>query len=293
MNDTAKQRLCSNPTEICHLFVDEAGPPDIFDYKGRDIVGTGGCSRFFILGVLEIRHPETLSKALTSLRLKLCADPYFSSIPSFQPKYKKTAVGFHAKDDLPEVRNKVFDLLRAEGDALCFRAVVCDKQVIRAREQGRREVNPRYRYVPDALYDELVRALFGKFNCVAGAFHLQIAKRGNRKDNVAIRAALEHAENDFARDFGFSRGGIERWQTVITNPHETVCLQATDYFLWALQRFYEPRVNPTTNAILHEDRYLNAMFPQMRQIYDLHSGPMQGTFYSPENPLTPTGRFGA
>ena len=30
----------------CHLFVDEAGTPDIFDAKGRINIGKPGCSRF-------------------------------------------------------------------------------------------------------------------------------------------------------------------------------------------------------------------------------------------------------
>jgi hypothetical protein len=292
-NANANAGSPSLPSRPCHLFVDEAGTPEIFDRKGRDIVGVGGCSRFFMLGVLEVESPRTLAESLHALRTQLLGDPYFAGVPSFQPERKKTALLFHAKDDLPEVRLKVFELLRAAGNRLCFRAVVCDKQVIRAREQGRREMDARYRYAPDALYDELVRALFGKFNRTAGTFHLHIAKRGNRGRNAAIRTALEAAENDFVLDFGFSRGGIECWQATITNPQESVCLQAADYFLWALQRFYEPRLNAATGASLREARYLSAMLPQIAQIYDMHTGPTQGTFFSPGNPLTLEGRFGA
>ena len=40
--------------DVCHLFVDEAGTPDIFDAKGRNNIGQQGCSRFFFLGMLEV-----------------------------------------------------------------------------------------------------------------------------------------------------------------------------------------------------------------------------------------------
>jgi hypothetical protein len=39
------------------------------------------------------------------------ADPYFKGVPSMQADAKKTALFFHAKDDLPEVRREVFRVL--------------------------------------------------------------------------------------------------------------------------------------------------------------------------------------
>jgi hypothetical protein len=275
----------------CHLCVDEAGTPDIFDAKGRNNVGKEGCSRFFFLGMMEVDEPRELEEALKSLREQMIADPYFSSAPSFQPGRKKTALLLHAKDDLPEVRVKVFDLLRSFGSALRFRAVVCDKEVIREREIRKRDSEPCYRYNPDHLYDELARSLFGKFSRIADEYRLSIAKRGNKDRNAALRTALENAESDFAGVFGFSRGGA--WATTITNPKETVCLQATDYFLWALQRFYEPRIHPETGEITHEDRYMNAIWPQVSQVYDLNFGPERGTFFTQSIPLDLETRFGS
>lgn len=278
--------------DVCHLFVDEAGTPDIFDAKGRNNIGQPGCSRFFFLGMLEVEDSGKLAEALKTLREQLMADPYFASAESFRPQRKKTALLLHAKDDLPEVRVKVFDLLRSCGSALRFRAVVCDKEAIRAREEAKRAAAPGYRFNPDHLYDELARSLFAKFSRMADRFQLRIAKRGNKDRNAALRTALEHAEADFAQSFGFSRGGPDAWQTTVTNPKDTVCLQATDYFLWALQRFYEPRVHSETGEVTHEERYLNAMWPQVSQVHDLHFGPAQGTFFTGGNPLALETRFG-
>ena len=283
----------SEAPDVCHLYVDEAGTPDIFDAKGRSKVGTPGCSRYFALGMLEVDQPEKLATALTELREQLIRDPYFATAESFKPERKKTALLLHAKDDLPEVRVKVFDLLRAFRVAIRFRAVICDKETVRTREEAKRAASPGYRYDSDHLYDELARGLFARFSRMADRFHLHVAKRGAKDRNAALLAALEHAEGDFEASFGFSRGGKDAWDATVTNPKTTVCLQGADYFLWALQRFYEPRVHPDTGEVTHEDRYLAAVWPQMSQIHDLSFGPAQGTFFTAGNPLTLETRFGS
>ncbi len=277
---------------MCHLFVDEAGVPEIFDRKGRVNIGKEGCSRFFMLGMLEVDEPARLAEELVALREQLFRDPFYASAESFKPERKKTAVLLHAKDDLPEVRVKVFDLLRSFGPALHFRAVICDKESIRIREVSRHAAEATYLYKPDHLYDELARFLFAKFSRMADGYRLWIAKRGNKDRNAALRSALEQAEGDFTTSFGFSRGGADAWTTTVTNPRATVCLQAADYFLWALQRFYEPRIHPETCEETHEDRYLNAIWPQISQVHDLHFGPARGTFFTGSNPLTLDARFG-
>jgi hypothetical protein len=94
--------LAENQTQW--LFIDEAGDPTLFNKKGQSLVGREGCSSFFIVGKLEVDKPNDLSQSLTRLRQGILADPYFSCVPSFQPEGQKTALLFHAKDDLPEVR---------------------------------------------------------------------------------------------------------------------------------------------------------------------------------------------
>jgi hypothetical protein len=70
--------------DLCHLYIDEAGTPDIFDAKGRVNIGKSGCSRFFLLGMLEVANPPTLAEALKHLRESMIADPYFASAESFK-----------------------------------------------------------------------------------------------------------------------------------------------------------------------------------------------------------------
>lgn len=264
------------------LFIDEAGDPTLFNRKGQSLVGRDGCSRFFIVGKLEVDKPEALSQSLTTLRKEILADPYFAGVPSFQPERKKTALFFHAKDDLPEVRYEVFKLLRAAGDDLRFHAVVSDKEALCQRESAKRLQNPRYRYRTDSIYDALVQSLFSKFHRLADKYEVCIARRGKKDRNQAITTALKAAEREFEQKYGLSRGGDDVWNIVISDPKQTVCLQAVDYFLWGVQRFYERK----------EDRFLNMLWPQIGEIHDLDFGPSRGTFYTNQRLLTLEDRFG-
>jgi len=278
--------------ETQRLFVDEAGDPTLFHASGKPIVGTPGCSRFFIIGKLEVDDPTALAQALTDLRQDLLADPYFAGVESFRPERKKTALLFHAKDDLPEVRYRALNLLRSAGKTLRFHAVVCDKLVLLDREMKQRQQDLTYRYQPDSIYDGLIRSLFSKFHRLADSYEVCVAKRGSKDRNHAIQTAIEHAERDFEQTFGFSRGGKEVWQITISNPQKTICLQAVDYFLWALQRFYEVRRHQETGEEIREDRFLNILWPQIGEIHDLNFGVAHGTFFTAQRPLTLEDRFG-
>ncbi len=256
-----------------HSYVDEAGDPTLFGSKRGSgvIIGNDGCSKFFIMGKLEVADPECLSGKLTELRHELLADPYFSGVESFKPARPKTAHGFHANNDLPEVRYQVFKLLREMDTDLRFHAVVADKMVIASREIKRREQDPKARYQENSVYDGLIRELYSKFHRIADEYHIWIARRGQSDRNKALREAIEHAERDFVSKFGFSRNAD--WHINVSDPNTTVCLQAVDYFLWAVQRFYE----------MGESRFLDMMWPQIGEIHDLDHGKSGGTFFKGED----------
>lgn len=274
------------------VFVDEAGDSTLFHSSGKPIVDTPGCTRFFILGKLEVDDPPALAAKLEKLRTELLADAYFSGVESLKPERKKAALLFHAKDDLPEVRYRVYDLLRAEAKALRFYAVVQDKFALLRQETEKRAHNPKYRYNHDSVYDALARSLFAKFHRLADKYEVCIAQRGAKDRNQALQQALAAAEKEFEQKFGFSRGGPQAWNLKISNPVQTVCLQAADYFLWALQRFYETRRNPDTGAELpREDRFLKLLWPQIAEIHDLDFGAAHGTFFNQKQPLTVEARF--
>jgi hypothetical protein len=286
------------PPDILHHFVDEAGDPTLFNAKGETLVESLGCSRFFMIGVLEVDEPDLLANALTDLRMRLLADPFFAGVESFKPERKKTAVAFHAKDDVDAVRREAFQLLRQQGPKVRFHAVAADKAAIAKDEQAKRAADPKYRYKPDSLYDELTGELFSGMHRFADEHRLCVAQRGNKQRNEAIRAALAKADSTFESRFGFKRKG--QWTIEVSDPIRRVCLQAADYFLWAVQRFYEIRFDPATKspaldkatgAPVREDRFLNLVWPQITEIHDLHFGTDHGTRWSHAKPLTLAERF--
>jgi hypothetical protein len=183
---------------VVHYFIDEAGDPVLFG-KRKVIVGTQ-CSRYFLLGKLEVGDPVALAQALNDLRKQLLADPYFNSAPSMKPEEGKTAIAFHAKDDLAEVRDRVFHLLAQED--LRFSAVVRDKMRLVEQVQARNEVEPKYRYNENEIYDELVSQLFKTAFHQADHFELVFAGRGKRNRTAGLRAALQKAEQIYEQNFG-------------------------------------------------------------------------------------------
>ncbi len=163
-----------------------------------------------------------------------------------------------------------------------------------------RAAEPRYRFNENSVYDALMRELFGKLHRLADRYEVCVAKRGNSPRNEAIKAALSHAETDFEKNFGFRRSQPDAWTITVQLSNDNPCLQAADYFLWALQRFYEvkynastrqPQVDASTGLAIREDRFLNAVWPQVGEIHDLHFGQPHGTLFTAQNRLKLAERF--
>lgn len=255
-----------------HFFVDEAGDPALFSGKGRILVGESGCSGYFMLGRLEVANPEALEQALADLRTNLLADPYFKRVPSMQPERRKTALAFHAKDDVAEVRREVFKLLLTFD--LRFSAVVRDKSALLAYVQQRNELEANYRYKGDELYDSLVEELFRRFHPLNEDTRICFARRGNKTRTHAFKTAIEEAETTFERQYGFRR---PQAQVIASTPKRNAGLQAVDYFLWALQRYYERE----------ESRYVELIWPKVLEVHDMDriEQGRQGITYNQKRPL--------
>lgn len=258
---------------VRHYFVDEAGDGTLFNRRGRIIVGTEGCSRFFILGLLDVRAPKALSLEMEDLRTGLLADPYFRHVPSMQPEAKKTALAFHAKDDVPEVRREVFHLLLRHD--LRFFAVVRNKHKVVEYVRQRNEQDASYRYDPNELYDYLVRRLFKNLLHKDDQYNICFAKRGKSNRTAALRTALETARQRFSTQWRIA--STAPIHVMPSTPTVSGGLQAVDYFLWALQRLYERR----------EERYVELLWPAFRLVHDLDDTreARYGVYYSQKKPL--------
>ena len=234
-------------------FVDETGDGVIFDAKGRLLVGTGKVQDYFILGMVECRTLEKLIVDLAALRAQLIADPYFRGVPSMQPQARKTALYFHAKDDLPEVRREVFRVL--QGHDFSFYAVVRTMSAVAKRVLAHNERDPSYRYRPTELYDSAVRRLFDKKLHTCPAFDVIFASRGKARTQ-ALREHLLHAQGKSRKASGTFPDATIHVRAMHSYQHAG--LQLADYCLWAVQRFFTKE----------EDRFLSLIWSHIGLIVD-------------------------
>lgn len=261
----------TKPRSVCHYFVDEAGDPTLFNRKGKVIIGQEGCSYYFMLGVLQVPDPAGLARALDTVRSNLLQDPYFRRIPSMQPENRKTALMFHAKDDIPEVRREVFAELMRHPD-LRFFAVVRDKGSGILREV---KTYVHKRYTENDQYDQLVKRLFKDRLHKDDEYLITFAERGKRDRTAALANALKEAQKRFEQKWHIQSNAVIQIASV--PAHRSACLQAADYLLWALQRCYEKR----------EDRYLEYVWPLFRLVIDVddHRLKPTGVYYNEKQPL--------
>jgi hypothetical protein len=269
------KQTSKTPPSIRHYFVDEGGDGTLFSRTGKVLVGTEGCSRFFILGLLDVPDPVALNDRFDELRTRLMSDSYFKSVPSMQPDARKTALAFHAKDDLPEVRRDVFQILR-NTEGLRFFAVVADKLSVLeyVRQCNRRE--PAYRYHPNELYDSLTERLFRERLHQSSGYDIIFSKRGKSDRTAALHQALEAARSRFVTQQEIT--SLASLNIAVATPKEYVGLQAVDYFIWALQRLYERG----------EDRYLAYLWKAFGLVHNIDDTTKTdyGVYYTQNRPLT-------
>lgn len=270
--------IASTPAAIRHYFVDEAGDPMLFNRKKKVVVGNEGCSKYFILGKVDVERPIEAAKSLDDLRRRLLADPYFKGVPSMQPERKKTALGFHAKDDLPEIRHEVFKWLVKQP--IRFYAVVRDKQVIAAKVREHNIAKPNYRYHPNQLYDRCVSQLMSERLHQHDGYKIYFARRGSSDRTEALSNAIAAARQRFYSKWGIV--GSAPIEIIPSDGRRVVCLQVVDYCLWALQRFYERG----------EDRFLNTIGDKIGLVHEVDDTRKSGAgaYYTQKNPLTSDAR---
>jgi len=92
-----------------HRFLDEAGDTTFFG-KGRvPMLGQDGVSLSFGLGMVKFAAPVAeMREQVVNLCRAVEADAYLNRIPSVVKRVQSGGFFFHAKDDSPEVRERLF-----------------------------------------------------------------------------------------------------------------------------------------------------------------------------------------
>lgn len=238
---------------VRHIFVDESGDLTLFNKHGKSMLGIEGVSNVFMLGFAEIAEPEIVRKELTELRLSLLSDPYFKSVPSFDPSKNKTACGFHAKDDLPEVRRMVYEILRRQE----IKVQIAIRRKDKLSEEALIAKSFKIKITDQRIYEELITRLFKETLHTSDVMNIVFSQRGTSNRNNAYMKALEQARRNFARKTGIIGESIIKLdsQSSFSDP----CLQVIDYLLWPIYRLYEKQ----------ESRYFDYMVDKYSLIKDI------------------------
>lgn len=226
-----------------YFFVDESGDPTFYNRHGNLIVDKEGCSKILILGFVKTEDPQPIRLALEELRGEIKKDSYLQPIPSITKSLK----AFHATDDAPEVRERVYKTITK----LKFKA-----EFIVARKLESVFIK-RHKKNQNLFYDDLVVKLFQNQLHRARQNIIYFAVRGNRARQLPLENAIQMAILAFE----------DKWKTkVVTEikvlpqrPEGEPCLQITDYMNWAVQRAFVRR----------ETRYLDFVKEKVSLIVEI------------------------
>lgn len=242
------------------FFVDESGDPTFYDGQGNLIVGHRGCSPILILGFVETHDPGPLRKAILDLQQEIIHDAYFRAVPSVG----KTAIAFHAKDDLPEIRYRFFKLLATMDFQAQFVVARKIERVFRGSFQAREH----------AFYDHLVSHLFQ--NVLHRYQHnlVYFAKRGSRDRQAPLSSAIQRGIERFEEKRGTAVTTTFKVQA--QTPAGEPCLSVADYMNWAVYRAY-------TRGEMRYFAAVQAKVGLLVDLYDVDRYPHN--WYSRKNPF--------
>lgn len=249
--------------ETTYYFVDESGDPIFYNKHGNLIVGQGGCAKILMVGFIRTTDPKPVRRALTDLRNQISQDTYLQGIPSL----KNSLQHFHAKNDVPEVRERVFKTI-ANLDFKAEFIVARKIESIFIKRHQRRE---------NIFYDDLLAKLFENKLHTSTENKIYYAVRGNRIRQEPISSAIQTAVLTFEK----------KWQTKVNSTIEVQaqtltgepCLQVADYMNWAVQRAF----------IKGDIRYVNFLRGKISYLLDVYDfGKYPKNFYNSRNPFDVT-----
>lgn len=229
------------------------------------LIGSEGVSHTFMVGICELSDPVVADEKLRELRGTLLLDPYFRGVPSMRASARKTALCFHAKDDLPEVRREVFRLIHQFKPEM---HVAIRRKAALLRASALLDDDRTRRRDANAMYNGLVESAFASLTIRDAKTRVLFARRGKSARNVALLTSIARAQ-------AHNSDGQHRHRPFVAitsgTPSEWGGLQVTDYLLWALQRLFERR----------ETRYFESVAQFFRVIIDLddhRNGPLGARF---------------
>lgn len=238
-----------------YYYFDEAGDPNILGHHGVNLVESGVASKVFMVGYLETKNPKGLTKSLNALHKEICEDELLREIPSME----KTKVAFHAAKDCPEVRDRVFRLLKNLD--FTYYCVVLQKREEFFRKRFEFKNTEIYKYAVKNLLENRLH-LYSEIDCYFSSL-------GNVVRKDTMQSAIDSAIDAFSSKWHYENKNSIR--IFIQQASEIPLLQASDYVLWTIQRVYEKK----------EYRFYNYLKDKIKIVHDI----LDFKCYSSKNPM--------
>lgn len=211
--------------DIKYYYVDESGDPTFYNKKGRLIIGGSGASSILILGFISTKNPNALKTKLLELKQALIEEKeFYSEYPSFE----KTLKHFHAKDDIPEIRKQVYDLLGS--DEMDFKA----EFIVARKIEGIFE--HRHHKSENEFYFDIVSHLFSRKINANKQIKIYFSKKDTKTKQKHFEQALERSKEKYQKIS--KKEFISEVEFFVQTPGHESCLQIIDYLNWAVYRAY-------------------------------------------------------
>jgi len=261
--------------ERVHRFLDEAGDTTFFGKGGVPMLGREGVSMSFGLGMVKFtgsaadarRQVEGLCKSVEY-------DEYVSCIPSVAKRIRSGGFYFHAKDDPPEVRERLFRWIK---DSQCSLEMVVGRKIpaLFARKHNGRD---------SEFYADLLSHLLKNKLRLGQRLVINVAERGNTTRNQVLELALTKARERFTKKQNLSDIRSEVVFNVQT-PRTEPLLCVPDYLAWTVQRVFE------RGETRHYD-FVKERISLVVDLYDAEHYERSQNYYTPRRPLNAGNKLG-
>src|SRR5260370_19096149 len=211
------------------LFLDDAGDTTFFG-KGRvPILGQDGVTLWFGLGMIKFAASVVeVRRQVEGLCGAVEADDYLNRIPNVAKRVQSGGFFFHAKDDSPEVRERLFKWIRATD---CSLEMVVGRKIpaLFARKHNGKD---------SEFYADLLSHLLKNKLKIGQRQVINIAERGKTTRNHVLELAMTKARERFAK----KQDAAEISSEVVFNVQNQCTeplLCVPDYLAWTVQRVIE------------------------------------------------------
>jgi len=213
-----------NTPKKSYIFLDESGKPEIYSYKGVNLVEKGVASRYLIIVAVRTENHLALQQAVTGKRLEILNNKNISH--RFSPSYSLDV--FHAQTDYPEVKAEFYGFIRDKLPELKITVIVAEK--LKAYQELQRNSG--------RLYAVIAGELLKRFLHVTDDVEVIFSRRDSSlKAQERLNLVVDSLRMEFATEHGLEKA------TKLTyhhSPHYSHGgLQVADYVAHAVFKAFE------------------------------------------------------